>query len=273
MATLSSHDYSTLTEQCFINAPLERLQKDLLDIFLKHRLQPEIGLEGNGLWEQEPEAFAGIAAALLDRRLPCTLHAPFHDLAPGGVDKRIVALSREKLARAFALINIFKPKSIVCHLGFEQNKHGSQVERWLETSVATWTPLIKTAEAAGTMVMFENTYETDPAIHSRLLSALDSKNIGFCLDTGHLLAFAGTSWQPWLAQLRPWLGQLHLHDNDGSGDKHIAVGAGLFDFQSLFNHLRQEECSVLITLEPHSEKDLWLSLKNIRQMKLFSGIT
>jgi len=263
-------NFSALTEHCFINAPFERLQKDLLDLFLKHRFHPEIGLEGNCLWEQEAEAFAGIAAAFQNRKLSCTLHAPFHDLVPGGFDEKIVALSREKLARAFALLKVFKPKSIVCHLGFEHNKHGSQVERWLETSVATWTPLVDTAEAAGTRVMFENTYETDPSIHRLLLSELDSKNTGFCLDTGHLMAFAGTGWQPWLDQLSPWLGQLHLHDNDGREDKHIAVGAGIFDFQSLFNHLRQEERSPLVTLEPHNEEDLWLSLENIKKMKLFS---
>ncbi len=268
----STHDYSALTEHCFINAPFERLQKDLLDLFLEHRLQPEIGLEGNCLWDLGDDDFTRIAGTFHDQNLSCTLHAPFHDLVPGGFDKRMIELSRKKLARAFALLKVFKPQAIVCHLGFEQNKHGSQVERWLETSIATWTPLVDTAGAAGTRVMFENTYETDPSIHRLLLSALDSQNIGFCLDTGHLTAFAGTSWQPWLAQLSPWLGQLHLHDNNGKNDQHIAVGAGLFDFQSLFDHLEKEKLSPLITLEPHSEKDLWLSLKNIEGMQLFRGI-
>ncbi len=270
--TTSTHDYTALTEKCFINAPFDRLPKDLLNLFLEHRFQPAIGLEGDCLWEQNAENFTRIAVTLQDRGLACTMHAPFHDLVPGGFDKRVIELSREKLARAFDLLPIFKPQSIVCHLGFEHNKHGSQVERWLETSVATWTPLIDTAEAAGTRVMFENTYETDPEVHRQLFAELNSENVGFCLDTGHLLAFADTSWQPWLAELIPWLGQLHLHDNDGRGDKHIAVGTGIFDFQSLFDYLRQKKISPLITLEPHSEEDLWLSLENIEKMELFKGI-
>ncbi len=271
MPMTSTRDYSALTRQCFINAPFERLQKDLLSLFLEYRFQPEIGLEGDCLWDQDPDDFIRIAKALQDQGLACTMHAPFHDLVPGGFDQRMIELSREKLARAFDLLPIFKPQSIVCHLGFEHNKHGSQVDRWLETSVATWTPLIDTAEATGTRVMFENTYETDPEMHGKLFAELNSKNVGFCLDTGHLLAFAGTSWQPWLAELSPWLGQLHLHDNDGRGDKHIAVGTGIFDFQSLFDYLRRENLFPIITLEPHSEEDLWLSLKNIAGMKLFKG--
>jgi len=146
-------DYSNVTAQCFINAPFERLQNDLLDLFLTHRFQPEIGLEGNFLWELEPDDFMKIANEFHSRDLQCTLHAPFHDLVPGGFDSRIVELSREKLRRAFALTRVFKPQSIVCHLGFEENKHGTKMERWLETSVATWTDLIKLAESAGTRVL------------------------------------------------------------------------------------------------------------------------
>jgi sugar phosphate isomerase/epimerase len=265
------NDYSNVTAQCFINAPFERLQNDLLDLFLTHRFQPEIGLEGGFLWELEPDDFKKIANEFHSRDLQCTLHAPFHDLVPGGFDSRIVELCREKLRRAFALTRVFKPQSIVCHLGFEENKHGTKMERWLETSVATWTDLIKLAESAGTRVMFENTYETTPAAHKQLFAALESKNIGFCMDTGHLMAFAGTGWQPWLAELEPWLGQLHLHDNNGKGDAHRAVGEGIFDFYALFQHLRAKKLSPLVTLEPHTEQDLWLSLQNIERMKLLDN--
>jgi len=261
-------DYSSLTAKCFINAPFDRLQDDLLDLFLTHRFQPEIGLEGNCLWDQEQSDFVKIADEFQSQGLQCTLHAPFHDLVPGGFDSRIIELSREKLRRAFALTQVFKPQSIVCHLGFEENKHGANRERWLETAVTTWTDLIQIAESAGTRVMFENTYETTPSTHKQLFDALESKNIGFCLDTGHLMAFAGTSWQPWLAELEPWLGQLHLHDNDGKGDDHIGVGEGIFDFPALFQHLQEKRLSPIITLEPHTEQDLWLSLKNIERMKL-----
>jgi sugar phosphate isomerase/epimerase len=265
------NDYSTLTGQCFINAPFERLQKDLLDLFLHHRFQPEIGLEGNCLWEQNTDAFAAIADKFQSENLQCTLHAPFHDLVPGGFDTRIVELSREKLRRAFALIKIFKPQSIVCHLGFEQNKHETNIERWLEVAVATWNDLIIIAETEGTRVMFENTYETQPSVHRQLFAALESKNIGFCLDTGHVMAFTGTGWQPWLVELEPWLGQLHLHDNDGRRDDHIAIGEGIFDFHALFQHLHDKKITPLVTLEPHTEQDLWLSLENIQQMELFSA--
>ncbi len=255
------NDYFSITKRCFVNAPFDRLQKDLLGLFIDRRIQPEIGLEGEWFWDCSSDDFEKIALIFQQQGLDCTLHAPFHDLAPGGFEKRIVALSREKLQRAFALIPVFCPKAIVCHLGFEANKHQTQFDRWLETSLATWKPLVQLAASSGTRVHFENTYETDPMAHKRLLQALDAENVGFCLDTGHLMAFAGTGWRPWLEELEPWLGQLHLHDNDGLTDAHRALGAGSFDFFDLFQHLKKNNLHPLITLEPHSKKDLLLSLQ------------
>ncbi len=262
-------DYSDITNRCFVNAPLDRLQKDLLEMFTDRRIQPEIGLEGECFLDCSPDDFKKIALAFQQQDSHCTLHAPFHDLAPGGFEKRIVAVSREKLQRAFALIPVFRPKAIVCHLAYEENKHQTQFDRWLETSLITWKPLVQMATSSGTQVHFENTYETTPMAHKRLLQELDADNVGFCLDTGHLMAFAGTGWRSWLKELEPWLGQLHLHDNDGSTDAHHALGAGNFDFFDLFNHLHEKNLRPLVTLEPHSKQDLFLSLEYIARTQLF----
>ncbi len=257
--------------RCFVNAPFERLRDDLLDLFVDHRLQPEIGLDGACLWQCDTTDFIRVAECLGEAGLSCTLHAPFTDLAPGGREERIVALSRDKLRRAFDLIGIFRPRSIVCHLGYEAHKHADRFEEWLQRSLATWNDLIPLAQRFGSRVMFENTYERKPHVHRRLLEALAPGSAGFCLDVGHLLAFAGTGWREWLDELGPWLGQLHLHDNDGSSDAHLAIGRGIFDFQGLFDFLGRRNQLPLVTLEPHSEEDLWQSLAAIRAMALPCG--
>lgn len=262
--------YREVSRHCFINAPFAQLQTGLLDLFQTHRLQPEIGLEGDCLWSADTDDFRKLAAVLEQNELACTLHAPFFDLAPGGLDPRILEVTREKLRRAFDLIAVFRPKSVVCHLGYEENKHSYKMDTWLDTAVETWSRLLETAAGTSTPVMFENTYETSPEIHSLLFTKLSGADVGFCLDVGHLSAYAGTGWQPWTAELLPYLRQLHLHDNHGERDEHIGVGEGCFDFQGLFGFLRDHKVAPLITLEPHSEEDLWLSLQNMAAMNLFS---
>jgi len=264
--------YASITDRCFINAPFVQLRKGLLEFFVQYGFQPEIGLEGDCLWNIPREEFRETADILKNNNLPCALHAPFFDLAPGGIDERIRKISREKLRLAFELIPIFQPRSIVCHLGYEDNKHSYKMEEWIGHSIQTWRELIGIATRHDTLVMFENTFEKTPDIHHRLFTELNSPHLRFCLDTGHLMAYAGTPWQLWLDRLLPWLGQLHLHDNAGKRDDHIAIGRGTFNFMELFDFLRKNRIRPLVTLEPHSKEDLWLSLQNIEENNLLADI-
>ncbi|MBM9510818.1 sugar phosphate isomerase/epimerase family protein [Desulfogranum marinum] len=258
--------YKHLTRACFINAPFDRLcPDDLLPFFLDNKLQPEIGLEGNFLWTEPDKNFQEMADKLRDHGLSCTLHAPFHDLVPGGFDSQIISLSRQKLHRAFSLLPVFKPKSIVCHLGFESHKHAHNLDRWLDVSTETWSRLLPLAARENIPVMFENTYELDPSVHLALFSRLKSFPFGFCLDTGHVLAFSNTTWQDWVKALRPWLGQVHLHDNDGTRDAHLAIGAGCFDFAGFFKSIHNKP--LLCTLEQRSAKDVAASLEKLEWLK------
>lgn len=257
-----------LTSRLFVNAPLDRLLDDLLEIFIDNHIQPEIGLEGSCLYDKSTQDFEFIAQTLAKAKLSCTLHAPFGDLAPGAADPKILAATRRKLRRAFDLIELFKPVSIVCHLGFEDNKHATRYDEWLATSLETWHELVSIAGTHRVTTMFENTYETSPAQLSRILADLNSPYARFCLDTGHVLAFARNTWQDWLPALEPWLGQLHLHDNHGELDQHLAIGSGCFDFGGLFSHLRSKNLEPIITLEPHREEDLWTSLNALASLEL-----
>lgn len=269
---MSKRDYTAITSRCFVNAPWYELKERYLDLFINHRIQPEIGLEGLCVYEESAEEFQKIAAILRDNKLACTLHAPFFDLAPGGLDPEILKASRNKLRKAFSLIEIFKPKSVVCHLNFEENKQGYKKEEWKRSALETWQKLTQIATEQGCLLMLENTYENTPDAHETILSGLHSSNAGFCLDVGHLMSFAKTPWQDWLPRLSPWLGQLHLHDNDGENDQHLGLGLGTFDFKGLFQFLAAHKLQPLVTLEPHSENDLWQALEYLHVTKLLDQI-
>lgn len=263
---------SNVLQRCFVNAPWSFLQEGMLDLIMEHEIQPEIGLEGNCLYEEDPAEFKRVAVLLQKHNLACTLHAPFFDLAPGALDPKIAEATRNKLRRAFDLLAVFKPHSIVCHLQFEDNKQGYKLKEWHASALATWHELLKIAELRKIPIMLENTYELTPAMHQNILTALNSPFARFCLDVGHLQTFAKAPWQDWLPAMLPWLGQLHLHDNHGNRDEHLAPGKGLFDFTGFFRFLRQQDLHPLITLEPHSTDDLWEAVAFLEENELFSGI-
>lgn len=263
-------NFTTPTQRCFVNAPFDKLADGLLDLFVDQGLQPEIGLEGEALYRRSASEFQEVAETLRSNNLHCTLHAPFFDLAAGALDPGILAASRDKLRRAFALIPIFKPQTIVCHLGYEENKHGYKHEQWFCAARQTWQELLTIAETNHTVLALENTYEKKPTEHRHMLETLDSSYAQFCLDVGHLLAFAQSPWQEWLPIMNPWLSHLHLHDNTGEKDSHLGIGLGNFDFTGLFTYLAANSVSPSITIEPHSEEDLLTSLDALRVMGVAS---
>ncbi len=258
--------FTIAPENLFINAPFKQLEEGLLDLFIKNKLQPEIGLEGEFLYTYKLADYMDIARQLQTNSLSCTLHAPFFDLAPGALDPRILEATRHKMRLAFDLIDIFHPKAVICHLNFEENKHGYKLADWSKHAEITWRQLLKMAIKGQTNLMLENTYEKGPAQHINMLTALNSPNAGFCLDTGHIMAFSQSEWQDWLPTMSPWLGHMHLHDNHGQRDDHLGIGRGDFDFKGLFNFLNAHHLQPTITLEPHTEEDLWTSLDALNTM-------
>ncbi|MFC1837104.1 sugar phosphate isomerase/epimerase family protein [Thermodesulfobacteriota bacterium] len=235
----------------------------------EYRMNPEIGLVGDSLYSLKRQDFIDRAKFLEDEGLRCTLHAPFHDMMPGAQDEYVLKATREKLRRCFDLIEIFRPESVVCHLGYVESVHSYDLAQWLDNSLETWKSLLSMAEELSTPVVFENTYEPGPRIHKMLLEALNSPSARFCLDVGHLLAFARVPWPQWLSNLEQWLAQLHLHDNLGFRDEHLPVGKGVFDFAGLFSHLKARKITPIITLEPRNENDLLDSLNALDRLGLF----
>lgn len=256
---------AALKSRCFVNAPFRYLQANI-DRFIAEGLQPEIGLEGDILYSGSAGEFTAIADRLAAANLACTLHAPFFELSPGSLDPQIRKASRDKIRRAFDLIPVFRPKSIVCHLGYEANKHGYKEQEWFKFSLEAWQELLAVATAQRTPFMLENTYEQSPDQHKRMFESLASPYARFCLDVGHVMAFARNSWQDWLPALEPWLGQLHLHDNHGTSDTHLAVGRGLFDFAGFIAYIKQRKLAPIVTLEPHHEGGVQESLETLDRL-------
>ena len=244
-----------------VNVPFRMLYDTYLDRFLEHRLNPEIGIDAAALERFSFADFKRIGHILEDHALSVTLHGPFIDLSAGSTDPAVVALTRSRLEQLLKLVPVFRPKSVVCHAGYDWKRYGYFKEQWIENCLKTWSWLAKSLDESGSRLMLENVYEEDPEDIRVILDRLKNPDVGFCLDCGHLSAFGNAELEVWLESLGSYIGQLHLHDNHGSNDEHLAMGLGTIDFKLLFTHLKLNNSSPpIITLEPHQAEDLWPSL-------------
>lgn len=249
-----------------VNIPFPYLWRGYLELFLDLGLNPEIGLDHYSLGRYAPAVFRRAARTFHQAGRRITLHAPFQDLLPGALDDQILAASRRRLRQAWRYLPVFRPRSIVCHLGYEARFYGGDTPKWLARAAATWKELAARAAAHGVMVMLENVYETEPELHLEIVRRVDAANLRVCLDVGHLFAFGGGDWLRWLETLAPVIGQLHLHDNHGAADEHLALGDGSIPLSEILQFLADRQPRPLITLEPHQEGSLQPSLDFLAQI-------
>ncbi|MDQ5988738.1 MAG: hypothetical protein CSYNP_04499 [Syntrophus sp. SKADARSKE-3] len=255
-----------------VHIPFHLLQERYLPLVLESRLQPEISFNYKSLDYFTKSDFIETAKRLSGSGLDVTLHAPFHDLRPGALDPKIRQLTVDRLKQVFDLIPFYRPKSIVCHPAFDAKYYVSAEQEWLENSVDTWTYFLSLVRDTETIIALENVYEDEPHLLHRLFSALASPQLRFCFDTGHFNTFSRAPLEAWMGEMSGWISQLHIHDNDGSADTHLAVGEGTFPFLRFFREICDLNLNPIVTIEAHSEKTLMKALGNIEMLGLSSLI-
>jgi sugar phosphate isomerase/epimerase len=252
---------NNIIRQVQVNIPFTMMVERYLDLFIQHEINPEIGIDATALERFSISDYSRIARMLHQKKLSITMHGPFIDLSPGSLDPAVRALTRHRFEQLLELVALFRPKSLVCHAGYDRKRYGFHRQQWIENSIEMWSWLAICAREKGARLMLENVYEDGPEDIRILFERLEPQSIGFCLDTGHSSAFGQASLAQWLESLGSYLGQVHLHDNHGGWDDHLPLGAGKIDFQYLFNFLKSNNRpQPIITLEPHEEEHLWPSL-------------
>lgn len=255
-----------------VHVPFHMLLDEFLDTVLTEGIQPEIGFDYAILDSVGRQECRKVADRLSDAGLRVTFHAPFMDLRPGAVDPGIRAVSRERLRQVFELVPLFRPRTVVCHPSFDARYYVSTEMQWLENSLSFWGDFAERAARLNTLLVLENVYESTPRQLARLLKGLASPHVRFCLDTGHFNAFSNAPLIAWLEELGDFLGEIHLHDNDGSRDGHLPIGEGNFPFTELFAFLRQREPRPILTLEAHSTEHFLRTVATLEKNRLFGLI-
>jgi sugar phosphate isomerase/epimerase len=254
-----------------VHIPLDQLLQKHLDKILRERINPEIAFNSAILDGFREPDYASAATILREAGRSITFHGPFMDLRPGAIDAKIRRVSLERFRQVFEIASCFRPRSIVFHPSYDEKYYVSSARKWLENSIDTWSQIVPLAEKLDTRIALENVYEADPVHLGLLLDALPPGRVGFCFDTGHFNAFAGTSLDAWLDKLGHRLIEIHLHDNQGALDEHLPVGEGSFPFARFFSILRERNLTPILTVEAHSEKNLAKTLANIKALRLLEG--
>lgn len=249
----------------FINCLLRTAYRrpEMLDRHFRDRTAPELGLDALFM-DEAPQAWhVALARRLDEANLPRSVHLPFFDLQPGSADCRIRSASIGRLREAFSIATIYRPHHLVGHASFDRFLYSHTFDAWAERAATAWAEALSVWPDHPPLYL-ENTHETDPGILAGFMATLramlpseQADRIGVCFDIGHWFGLATGPGRrdlaAWIAILAPVLAHLHLHDNDGSSDSHLAPGEGRIPFDQLFALLSSHNLRPSATFEPHTD--------------------
>jgi sugar phosphate isomerase/epimerase len=195
--------------------------------------------------------------------IPCRFHAPFRDLVPGGFDSEAQDLAHRRLGSAVEVAELFGVNTLVAHTEWCPRRNGLEADAWLDRSESFWLGLAGICADRGCKFALENVFDLTPEILSRLLDRLPTEFFGFNFDVGHWHCWADSQLADWFDVLGHRLLSLHLHDNMGGADEHLAVGAGTFPWGQFYPLVRALERPLEWTVECRSVPDVLSSAAHV----------
>ena len=106
----------------------------------------------------------------------------------------------------------------------------------------------------------ENVFDGFPDYIREVIRQVDHPSFGVCLDVGHAHAFSSIPITQWIDELGPYIRHIHIHDNDGTRDSHLAIGAGTIPWTAVTANLQKKCPAADFTIENNSRGDFIKSL-------------
>ncbi|KAB0665054.1 sugar phosphate isomerase/epimerase [Oryzomonas japonica] len=245
------------------HVPYPQLSENLAYL-VERRINPEIYLPAEALDRMVWEELGVQAQTLHSAGLAVTIHSPFMDLNPGALDTSIREATRRRIRQVFKAAELLRPRVIVVHPGFDELHYGENRLVWLNNSIDFWREFVPCAKELDTVLAVENIFEREPSTLRALLESIDAPCFRHCFDVGHWNMFTTVRMEEWFAELGPYIGESHIHDNHGQTDEHLPLGEGEIDFDLFFGLLKHYAPGAVWTIEAHSIEHQQRALKSIQ---------
>jgi sugar phosphate isomerase/epimerase len=244
------------------NVPYKMI-RDNIQRIIALKIGIEIYFNNETIDDTSPQDVKAVNGILKDAGIACTVHAPFMDLSPGGVDRTVRAVTKDKLKKSVEMANILEARGIVCHGGYNKWYFDGHKQIWLDASLDTWQEILQGA-GKDLPVMVENIFEEEPSTLIELFGHFKDKELYYCFDSGHFNLFSTVSLEEWLIPLREKIREMHLHDNHETSDEHLPIGEGTFPFRELKTFVKGLG-NVIYTSEIHGEARAIEGIKNLKE--------
>lgn len=195
------------------------------------------------------------------------LHGTFIDVNPASGDPLFSELSRRRCHESCQLALELGAKQIVLHSSIYPFLSGYYLDNWIAASADFFMEL---ADCYPLGIRLENSQDIVPGPLKKVMERISGSDVSICLDIGHC-QYAQASQEEWFNELGEYVTYIHLSDNRGRYDDHMALGSGVVDWVKADRLWRQLGRETPITLEVGGIEGVKRSLDYLRSNDLFGA--
>ena len=181
------------------------------------------------------------------------LHGPFLDLNPACYDTLLLKAVSDRFSQAYEAGCALNAEKIIFHSGRIPGIYRFH-SAWEEQMILFWRHFLE--HRSGLTVCMENVLDEYPQPLLHVAEQVDSPDFGICLDLGHANCYSKVPVEEWIRVLAPHLKHVHLHDNMGEEDLHLALGRGTIPYRKYLRMLRELCPDASFTLECAKTEEL-----------------
>lgn len=197
------------------------------------------------LWEIFSEADHSISAHLdtFSDLLPSydlsySVHSPISDINIASLSDRVREASLAEIVSTADAANRLDMVTVTVHPGLAPMAMTHLASRAVERARESMRAIDRASEEYGVVMAIENMPDM-PFFLGRtakdLMGIIDGTDLAVCFDIGH----ANTTDQigEMVSTFGDRIANIHIHDNDGTGDQHRTIGEGCIDFDGVLESL------------------------------------
>lgn len=176
-----------------------------------------------------------------------SVHGDFFDVCIFSTDKEIADISKKRIWQSMEAADKMGAEKVIFHSNINSFlAQGAYLDNWINQNEVFFRQVC--AQYPAVTVLMENMFDDNPDALAALAHRMeDVTNFDLCFDYAHAM-ISSAPIEEWVGKTAPYIRHVHINDNDGQSDLHLAVGSGVTDWGQ-FGLLQKQyfnEATVLI---------------------------
>lgn len=175
------------------------------------------------------------------------MHGVFLDICLNSYDQLIKEVSEKRVLQSLEIAKQLNLKGVTFHTNYINwmTNINSYCDKWINDNAMFYKKVAKLYPDIN--IYIENMFDDSPYLLKKLIEEINLDNVKVCLDFAHAF-ISKTNINEWVNELKPYIGHIHINDNNGQEDSHLKLGEGNINYKQLFNIIKDLDVSVLIEM-------------------------